>query len=556
MLLTPTHHLDNGHSKTHFESPSSEFHFPKNGVKRIPRYTVQVKGRNHQVSFSSNSPSVHKAEKERSDASSVPRSVFERRCSLPANMPDPYGNSQALKQLNQRLNTLDPLQEPPTYTAVKMAMLCDQYKRRSSVQSDPKTLKYLLKSKLSPEPVDLLKLRRYSDPGYHTKLDGSFARRKELFIDENATWSNTYSSVIQNKILQWKTQREEKRRSVFAWPKNEYPVEIQGLKYRLLNSYPQGNGIPTSVPSINSQTTAFPGSPGLNSYVYSAQPVSNGSEPTPSMLYSPYVPPYTLINPYQQVVQVGQPATYFLPQTPVQDHQTVLYLLPRTNGGAQDAKQTDNVSPINGVMPNSLEGNVMNMLAPHNSPHSLKRKASDSDSNSSELKMSVDMYNRRHSVPNDLSSLLISPVNKFNRDVQSPPSAKRMRLAEDVSSSPRHSNHQYHSAHSQSASSLSSQSPDQLSSMQHHLLQVHRSGRHTHQQYRAHDAVKHTPFGSPQGHGQGSEVTKFYRVQQGVNDFDSDEFDRSESDEREIENIIGGSVVSANQSANYGGKHL
>lgn len=572
---------------------TSEFRFPKNGVKKVPRYTVhkfRVRQGGHPLSVQGSSPPPpmkHKRAREMNESdilgqhSSVPRSLFERRCSLPVNMTNPPGSSQILSQLAHNLQNYTPMQGPPSYAAIKQALLCDRYKRRQSVQTDPKTLKFLLKSKLINEPPDILKLRRFSDPGSYHKLPDSFARRKELFLDENRAWARSYGVVIERRILKWQVQREErKRRGLLAWQNGDFPPGAQGLKYHLLNPL-QANGVPTTLAGVNgaAQTAIFPsalGAAGLSSYVYPTQtviaPVGNGLSGTgsaTSMLYSPFVSPYTLINPYQPVVQVGQPTAFYLPQNASKGQQKVVYFLPPSTSGVQSvtrpAGQATSVSvPSTTGITAPSQLNIANLIAPHSTTH-LTRKSSDSDVIENE-KMSSELFKRRQSVPNNLSSLLISPLHEFDRnnDPESPPSTKKMRLAVDMMTSPHLSPQLYPppSTHTRTISPPSPLSPDQrrgLSPIQHHLLQVHRTNL-THQRYNE-NGSPYSPISSPQSVGHSpvnSQVSPHdhyrHRPQLNGDHFDSDGSAGSDLDEREVERIIGGAIVASDQSADYGGE--
>ena len=565
---------------------TSEFRLPKNGVKKVPRYTVhkfRVRQGGHPLTMQSSSPPSlkHKRPREMNESdllerhNALPRSLFERRCSLPVNMTNPPESSQTLSQLAQNLQNYSPMQDPPSYAAIKQALLCDRYKRRQSIQTDPKTLKFLLKSKLVNEPTDLLKLRRFSDPGsYHRLKDrDSFARRKELFLDENRTWAHSYGEVIERRISKWQTQREErKRRGLLAWQNGDYHPGAPGLKYHLLNQL-QANGVPTTLAGVNgaAQTAIFPtalGNGGIGSYVYPTQtivaPVGNGltgTGSTPSLLYSPFLSPYTLINPYQPVVQVGQPTTYYLPQNTAQDQQKVVYFIPPTTSGVQSIiRPTATSVSVPSATTAYSQLNVANLIAPQSSARP-KRKSSDSDVFETEDKMSSDLFKRRQSVPNNLSSLLISPLNGFdqNSDPESPPSAKKMRLAVDMTTGPRL--YPPPSTRTHSASPPSPHSPEQrqgLSPIQHHLLQVHRTNR-THQRYNENgglsNGTSYSPVSSPRSVGQSSANSQVSSHDQHHPWAQLNGDHGSDLDEREIERIIGGAIVSSDKSADYGGEY-
>lgn len=400
----------------------------------------------------------------------------------------------------------------PSYAAVKQALLCDWYKRRRSIQVDPKTLKLLLKSKLLSEPLDLLKLRRYSDPGSYISQPESFARRKELFLDENRTWSQTYGAVIKQKITTWKTIREEKQRQrMLSWKNSQF--QQNGLKYHLLNPL-QSNGVPSHAQMFSTGGMA---PNGINSYVYPAQTIlaPTASQAPSSMVYSPFIAPYTLVNPYQSLMQVGQPTAFYVPQAASQ--QKLVYLVPPTSTGAD-------AHPL--VSLNNSH------LAP---PPALTRKRSDSGVRDADEDYQMKEYfKRRQSVPNNLSSLLVSPLSQLSPD--SPPPMKRMRLTEE---SPL--------LQAPSTVHFEQDSPKQeLSSRQHHLLQVHR-----HQKLYENGSSRSASRSPTRSVGQSSANSPTH-LQRNGDYFDSD---CSSLDEEEAEIIVGGAILSPNQHPGYGGKY-
>ncbi len=403
----------------------------------------------------------------------------------------------------------------PTYAALKQALLCDWYKRRKSIQVDPKTLKVLLTSKLMSEPLDLLQLRRYSDPGSYIQSE-SFARRKELFIDENRTWSQTHGKVIEQKVLQWKTIREEKRRQkLLSWKNSEF--QQQGLKYHLFNQLQQ-NSVPPNAHMFPAGLVPN----GINSYVYpqTILTASSGTHPTQapsSVVYSSFIPSYPFVNPYQPLLQVGQP-TIYVPQA--QNQQKVVYLVPPSSNGPA----THPLGSLNN--PNQLP--------------SLTRKRSDSGIIGEEDYHMKDNFRRRQSVPNNLSSLLVSPLRQMTPD--SPPLIKRMRLTEEPPPPP---------LFVQDPSNQQQQQQQQLSSRQHHLLQVHRRQRNGENGLRSRSPSR-SPAPSPRSASRGSIGNPIRQIQNGI----SIDSDYSDVDDEEAEAIVGGAILSPKQHSGYGGMSI
>ncbi len=439
------------------------------------------------------------------------RVLLERRASLPVNAM----SRNSTHNLNQLVHNLSTPQGHalPTYAALKQALLCDWYnKRRKSIQVDPKALKCLLKTKLMSEPLDLLQLRRYSDPGSSIQPE-SFARRKELFIDENRTWSQAYEEVIKQKIAQWKTIREEKqRRKLLSWKNSEF--QQQGLKYHLLNQL-QTNGVPPNAHMYSAGLVPN----GINSYVYPQTILAPTSSALPSqsptsVMYGSFIPPYTLMNPYQPLLQVGQPTAFYVPQAPSQ--QKLVYLVPPSSNGAASHP----LVPLN-----------------DSTPLALTRKRSDSGVISEEdYHQMKDSYRRRQSVPNNISSLLVSPLRQLTPD--SPPPMKRMRLTDEppppplfIQDSPKQQQQQQ-------------QQQQQLSSRQHNLLQVHQ-----HQKSHSRSSSR-SPVPSPHSVGQNSSASPTHQARNG-HCLESDDW--SNIDDEEAEMIVGGAILSPNQHSGYGG---
>ena len=351
--------------------------------KKVPRYTVtkfRVK-QGGNVTINGIPPSILKATKHQHisiDDSSIlgppgfsPKTLYGRRCSLPHNMKpamaftDDQKAEATLNQLAEHMYSTPPHLEPPSYAAIKQALLCDQYKRRQSMQTDPKTLKNLLQTKLViSDKNEIVSLRRKSDPGSYLK-QRDFERRKELFMDENRSWSQAYGKVIERKIVKWERKRQERiqREMLMRQFGGSFGGEHGQLKFQFLNPLaPQGlinpltaNGMQPGAASTllapsylaANQNAAAAAGIGANPFIFS-QPILAPSTTaasatglptagTSSMFYSPFLTPYTFVNPYAPTLQVtnalGQPtaATYYIPQQQQQGSpQKVLYFVPST----------------------------------------------------------------------------------------------------------------------------------------------------------------------------------------------------------------------------------
>ena len=357
----------------------------KTGSKKIPRYTVtkfRVKqGGNVTIN---GLPSILKPVAKHPhisiDDSSLlappgfSKNIYGRRCSLPHNMKpalafaDDQRAEATLNQLAEHMHSTPPHLEPPSYAAIKQALLCDQYKRRQSMQTDPKTLKNLLQTKLViSDKNDIISLRRKSDPGSYLK-QRDFERRKELFMDENRSWSQSYGKVIERKIVKWerkrmeRMQREMLMRQIGGGDHGQFkflfnPLAAQQGLINPLSATTNGiqPGTATSTLLAPSYLAAAAASQnaaagiGANPFIFS-QPViapsttaAGAATITPSgsssMFYSPFLTPYTFVNPYAPTLQVtnalGQPtaATYFIPQQQ-SSPQKVVYFVPSTNTAA------------------------------------------------------------------------------------------------------------------------------------------------------------------------------------------------------------------------------
>ena len=351
----------------------------KAGNKKIPRYTVtkfRVKQGSGAGVTINGLPSILKQPKHQhisiDDSSLLASSChsknypYGRRCSLPYNMKpaamfaDEQKAEATLNQLAEHMYSTPPHLEPPSYAAIKQALLCDQYKRRQSMQTDPKTLKNLLQTKLViSDKNEIVSLRRKSDPGSYLK-QRDFERRKELFMDENRSWSQTYGKVIERKIVKWERKRQERMQREILMRQMGAASEHGLYKFQFFNplATPQGLINPLSTGTIQSGAAASTllapsyltaaaaagpnaaGIAGANPFIFSQPVLAPSTTATAgltagssSMFYSPFLTPYTFVNPYAPALQVtntlGQPATatYFVPQQQTSP-QKVLYFVP------------------------------------------------------------------------------------------------------------------------------------------------------------------------------------------------------------------------------------
>ena len=366
-------HQDSGMSATpSYKSLSplvtQEFPIPKPGGKVIPRYTVHkfnVKspGRSsftlpaNALSSSSSSaysqPSsyLHGQHTSHLVGSSDDITVHSDRMSTivlgrRSSLPQQFLSGQSGSCSDSKLSTLaEHCQSsssadlfPPSYAAIKQALLCDQYnKRRQSVQSDPKTLKNLLKTKLviSEDSNDLVNMRRKSDPGSYVK-QRDFERRKELFLDENLSWAKSYGKVINQQISRWQQKRQEKQlqREMLNWQAQAAAsASLSQLQLQMLNplmagqsvQFGDGGLVTVNTAAAAAASSLFPGnltSGGMVSPYIFPQAVFPNTVGTATASPPIYYNPYALINPYaaaslQQLGQVQAAAptagTFFVP---------------------------------------------------------------------------------------------------------------------------------------------------------------------------------------------------------------------------------------------------
>ena len=437
-------------------------------------------------------------------ASSIPKKVFDRRCSLPPMKSEERGT--VIGQIAENLQSAPSDAIPPSYTAIKQALLCDHYKRRSSMQTDPITLKNLLQTKLvitddnclSP---DLVSLRRNSDPGSYLK-NRDFHRRKELFLDENSTWSRTQGSAIERKIHQWQRKRQERLHRELLWQhqKGELSPNSQSsqLKFHILNpltGLPQGLGMlnplqvdpsnPTALlaaaaPTVTSGQSFVPSAyfgaagaaAGINPFAVfpptivapsTATAGAGGTNTATFLNYNhttPFVTPYTFVNPYSTLQLTQTPPTYYIPQ---QNQQKLVYFVPSTATTTPPNTHTSNlVTPqLAGALQTSPHHphphNTINTSS-HTQPQAITTAPllssliapSSSSTNSSRSSVSspptvkLETFEpqpvspasrkRHQSVPEKLATLLQPPPppSVFEDDPESPPSVKKQRSTSDT----------------------------------------------------------------------------------------------------------------------------
>ena len=353
--------------KSAFPLATQEFPIPKPGGKMVPRYTVQNKANMKPAArssvtlpaygHSSSSPNSFSPQMPNflqnqtgshfngfnddtgMQTDELPKGIMERRGSLQhihSNSTDGSSDGMLFTLAEQRQNpALDPV--PPSYTAIKQALLYDQYKRRPNTQTDPKTLKNLLQTKLviTDNTNEQEYLRRKSDPGLHMK-QRDFERRKELFMDENMSWSKSYGKVIDQQVNTWQMKRLEKQqqREMLNW-QTASASTLNPLKFQLINPLmpaqqnvinPLQRGESLNGSSSSAATALFPGNLSsscmVNPYLFPQAIIPAGSmgTATPSMYYNRLNTQYAFVNPYP-ALQIGQvpsaapaPATYLVSQ--------------------------------------------------------------------------------------------------------------------------------------------------------------------------------------------------------------------------------------------------
>ena len=497
----PSGALTNHHNNTTIVTPNSkllsplvrqEFPIPKQGTKKVPRYTVTKFPAKPSAGTSFTLPpgtgnSLSKAHLHGFNDDTnmfahldLPKSVLARRCSLPPNIiaggPDTSENT--LYKLAESVSS-EP--HPPSYTAIKQALLCDKYKRRQSMQTDPKTLKNLLQTKLvisESKTDDLVNLRRKSDPGSYLK-QRDFDRRKELFLDENLSWSKSYSHVIDQQIQRWKKKREQRlQRDFLHWQKAELGSALNPLKLGMINplmAAQQGiinplqiagaGGLanPALFPGSFLNAAAAAGTPGgmVAPYILPQGIVGGvpGTTANSNIYYSPFGTQYALVSPYSSL-QVGQTpqsaaaaaATYLVPQATLTSAQpSVYYYMPASAVPAAAASSTSSSSV------SSAAATPLTLGTSHASSSPMSSNASSpggpgvtlyqpsintaqpiSPTTLKPRPVSPTSRKRHQSVPEKLTSLLQPPailcgrVSPMEMNPDSPPSSKKQRSTSDT----------------------------------------------------------------------------------------------------------------------------
>ena len=419
--------------------------------KKIPRYTVhKFKVKSGGTNGVSSLLRQKREFKDDSGIPGVPRSVLNRRPSLPPMKPaevlPPVDQNTVLGRLAENLQngtSSDAATSPPSYTAIKQALLADSYKRRQSVQIDPKTLKNLLQSKLASSEEsalkrDLLSQRRNSDPGIYWK-QRDFDRRRELFVDENESWSRNYGKVIDKRIVSWQKKRHERRQREFLRKQAQLSPNGQNsaLKFQILNPLTTSQGIvapyPTEVQAIPTAgpTSLVQPTPYLNPYLFPQQSLftpSTTSVSTASMVYSPYVSPCNFVNPYSMQLANPQPTTYLIQAPPPSGaEQKVFYFVPSSTARTVSATPTGyTFAPSTTTMPQ-----LSSLIAPTTAhTHVIKQHEVHMPDVDSRTESNVSSRNRKrkHTLPEKLSTLL---QHQAEEDPESPTSPKKHKVFGD-----------------------------------------------------------------------------------------------------------------------------
>lgn len=410
--------------------------------KKVPRYVVRkfrfrTPGHNGVSSLLQQKAALQRF----ADDSGIPKSVLARRCSLPPMKPDELptkteGNT--LSQLAENLRSKTTNEERPSYAAIKQALLSDRYKRRQSMQLDPKTLKNLLQSKLiiseDKGKRDIVSQRRNSDPGSTTK-HRDFQRRRELFVEENVNWSESYGSVIENKIRRWRQQRHERRQRELLYRKVKLTNQSATHILNPLSTTPQGfvalqAGVKTTNPvadttaappqaTVLPPTTAYLG--GVNPFIlpHTLLPPTTAAVGNPSMYYSPFLTPYTFVNPYSTLqLQTTQPPAYYIPQTTLANQQKLFYFV-------QSGVTTPNTTSTGAPIPTTMAS--LSQLASLIAPTSISARTVAAATQMTERK---EVQKRHNSLPETLSSMLRSTSDES--DPESPPAPKKQRSISDT----------------------------------------------------------------------------------------------------------------------------
>ena len=552
--------------------------------KKIPRYTVHKfslkwNGNNSISSILKQKQSIGNNSTMLS-GSVIPKSVLARRCSLPPMKPATIPEGESSPMLNQLAENMQTSASdtPPSYAAIKQALLCDRYKRRQSMQIDPTTLKHLLQSKLasteeSSKTQDLVSQRRNSDPGSYLKQQ-DFARRRELFVEENQNWSKSYGHTIQQRIKRWQAERQERyQRKLLRQQAELSPNSQKGIfHFQLLNSLtstsnPSHSGASPTLATATAAATASQSgfyhpnflTGGMNPFIFPQTvfpPSAAVSASLPSMLYSysPLITPYTFVNPYSslQLATSAQPTTYYVPQDPTtSSQQKLFYFVPSAvNGTTSSSSGISSAPSVATATSSTTLPSLSSLIAPtpiHPSSSSASPSSSSFSSSSSSMSMQTEPYQptvispnnrKRHlSLPEMLNTPL-KPVSEDDADLS--PSSKKQRSTSDTMVY--YNPYKTATVECNHGNGQSEQRP--LTTLESHLLQqqqqeVHQNGSLRHHRHRHHH--RHRRHSPQQQNG--------YHEQNGISEED-------ESKDQEVEVIVGGApdTTSPKQQKELAGK--
>lgn len=506
-----------------------DFPIPKAGMKKVPRYTVTklpirpMPGSSFTLPPSNGLSKVHLHGF--SDDTAMYAQDFHknahwaRRSSLPPPVHSGSSSDSMLYRLAENCQSVSSELHPPSYTAIKQALLCDKYKRRPSMQTDAKTLKNLLQTKLViSDPSDnLINLRRKSDPGSYMK-QRDFDRRKELFMDENRSWSESYGKVIDQRIHHWQRKRQEKlqREQMRSWQKEALnPIKL-GMLNPLMAAQP---GMVNPLQVANPGSVLFPSTfatPGgvVNPYIL-PQGVLAGSGVTGAantpIYYNPFGTQYALVSPYTSLQLAAaqstpQTAAYIVPQANVMTStqpSLYYYMAAPPTTATPISTTTSPVTPLSLGTTAPVAMTTLTMSTANSTPISPQPAIHTTQVPSPTLvprPVSPNSRKRHQSVPEKLTSLLQPPplvcgtaggsgrVSPMDLNPESPPSSKKQRSTSDTTvyhtpylfgqHSPGGSSSE--ASHSPLRLSMSPQPPlappsEGLTTLQTHLLQVHQT---------------------------------------------------------------------------------
>lgn len=419
--------------------------------KIIKRYRVvkrnQLKNSTSGDAFPFNARQPIKSYDDSTQLSHGPRNLLSRRCSLPPVKAEE--GTTALALLAERLQHTSTSQIP-SYVAIKRALLSDKFRhQQSSVPRvlPPRALLSLLQEKqLFDESItnqSILSQRRNSDPGsYLHQRDKT--RRRQLFVDENRSWADHYSPVIEKKIQNWKMKRQERLRREFLYMQSELASHhhqngAHNMRFlSSLSSTPQHAtsslySVPTTatspVPVSSSlpQTFLTSGVNGITSpFVYQQAIVPNNLTTTPMLLPAPFLSPYTLMGSYGPV-PANATTTFFVPQAALADPQQKIVFIPSASTAPPEASTTSHISSNRApaAMTTTCTATSTSNRPPFSSLLAPVAMYPSSQSRPEPEGTLSTLSRKRNSLPEKLSSLLQSSA----QDPDSPPPAKKLRSA-------------------------------------------------------------------------------------------------------------------------------